>query len=109
MLDKVIDNMAGMPPGAELDMNNVTLRISLDVTGIIGFAKDFRTCSSFKDAGTDELFTIIQKSEQPLTSANQCALSARLTSDLIQPFHNLKSSDHILGLLLCTSAATSLV
>ena len=109
MLDKVIGNMAGMAPGAELDMNNVTLRISLDVTGIVGFAKDFRTCASFKDAGTDELFTIIQKSAQPLTSEGQCASSARLTSDLIQPFRNLKSSDHILGLLLCTSAATSLV
>ena len=47
-------------------MNNVTLRISLDVTGIVGFAKDFKTCSSFKDAGTDELFTIIQKSKQSL-------------------------------------------
>ena len=66
VLDKAVDNMMGMPPGAELDMNNVTLRISLDVTGIVGFAKDFRTCSSFKDAGTDELFTIIQKSEQSL-------------------------------------------
>ena len=99
VLDKVIDNMAGMPPGAELDMNNVTLRISLDVTGIVGFAKDFRTCASFKDAGTDELFTIIQKSEQPLVSESQCVSSAREIPDLQQPFHNLKFSQHILGLL----------
>ena len=55
--------MAAMPPGAEVDMNNVTLRISLDVTGLVGFAKDFQTCASFSDSGTDELFTIIQKSE----------------------------------------------
>lgn len=63
ILDRVVANMAGVPPGTELDMNNVTLRISLDVTGMVGFAKDFHTCSSFKDAGTDELFAIIQKSE----------------------------------------------
>lgn len=63
ILDEVIANMASMPPGTELDMNNVTLRIALDVTGMVGFAKDFQTCASFKDTGTDELFTIIQKSE----------------------------------------------
>ncbi len=57
--------MVAMPPGAEVDMNNVTLRISLDVTGLVGFAKDFETCASFSDSGTDELFTIIQKSELP--------------------------------------------
>ena len=62
ILNKVIANMANMPPGTELDMNNVTLRIALDVTGLVGFAKDFQTCASFKDSGTDELFTIIQKS-----------------------------------------------
>ena len=62
ILDRVVANMAGMPPGTELDMNNVTLRIALDVTGMVGFAKDFRTCASFQDSGTDELFTIIQKS-----------------------------------------------
>ena len=62
ILDRVVANMAGMPPGTELDMNNVTLRIALDVTGMVGFAKDFQTCASFQDSGTDELFTIIQKS-----------------------------------------------
>jgi hypothetical protein len=55
--------MVAMPPGAEVDMNNVTLRISLDVTGLVGFGKDFKTCASFSDSGTDQLFTIIQKSE----------------------------------------------
>ena len=107
MLDRALGNMAGMAPGAELDMNNVTLRISLDVTGIVGFAKDFRTCASFKDAGTDELFTIIQKSGQPLELESQCASSARDTSDLLQPFHHANTSEHILGLLPQTSAATT--
>ena len=32
-LDQVVSNMAGMPPGSELDINNVTLRLALDITG----------------------------------------------------------------------------
>ena len=55
--------MSKLQPGTELDMNNVTLRISLDVTGLVGFAKDFQTCDTFMDAGTDELFEIIKLSE----------------------------------------------
>ena len=31
-------------------------------TGIVGFAKDFETTASFSDAGTDEIFTLIQTS-----------------------------------------------
>ena len=60
ILTKVIGNMNKLPSGTELDMNNVTLRISLDVTGLVGFAKDFQTCDTFMDAGTDELFEIIK-------------------------------------------------
>lgn len=63
ILTKVINNMTRLPPGSELDMNNVTLRISLDVTGLVGFAKDFQTCDTFMDAGTDELFGIIKVSK----------------------------------------------
>ena len=63
ILTKVIGNLNKLPPGSELDMNNVTLRISLDVTGLVGFAKDFQTCDTFMDAGTDELFGIIKLSE----------------------------------------------
>ena len=62
ILTKVIGNLNKLSPGTELDMNNVTLRISLDVTGLVGFAKDFQTCDTFKDAGTDELFGIIKLS-----------------------------------------------
>ena len=105
----MIGNMAGMPPGAELDMNNVTLRISLDVTGIVGFAKDFQTCRSFKDASTDELFTIIQKSELPLILECQGELYPRHTPGLLRPFNHPNSSEVILDLLLHTSAATTLV
>jgi hypothetical protein len=33
ILDQVIANMAAMPAGSEVDVNNVTLRLSLDITG----------------------------------------------------------------------------
>ena len=33
ILDRVIANMASMPPGSELDINNITLRLALDMTG----------------------------------------------------------------------------
>ena len=33
VLDHIIANMASLGPGAELDMNNVTMRFALDVTG----------------------------------------------------------------------------
>ena len=74
ILTKVIDNMSKLPPGTELDMNNVTLRISLDVTGLVGFAKDFQTCDTFMDAGTDELFDIIKVSESMSSSCQQTRL-----------------------------------
>ncbi|CAL5223031.1 g5486 [Coccomyxa viridis] len=68
ILTKVIANMSKLQPGTELDMNNVTLRISLDVTGLVGFAKDFQTCDTFMDAGTDELFEIIKLTFRELYS-----------------------------------------
>ena len=64
-LAKVIRNMSQLPAGTQLDMNNITMRIALDITGLVGFAKDFETCNTFKDADTDELFNIVKISEPP--------------------------------------------
>ena len=33
VLDQVIFNMTSMPPASELDINNITLRLALDITG----------------------------------------------------------------------------
>ena len=63
ILDQVISNLRQLAPHDDVDINNVTLRYALDVTGLVGFAKDFGTARSFSDAGTDELFTIIQDCE----------------------------------------------
>ena len=62
-LAKVIRNMSQLPAGTALDMNNITMRIALDITGLVGFAKDFETCNTFKDADTDELFNIVKISK----------------------------------------------
>ena len=33
IINQVIGNMSSMPPGSELDINNVTLRLALDING----------------------------------------------------------------------------
>ena len=33
ILDQIVDNMLKLAPGEELDVNNVTLRFAMDVTG----------------------------------------------------------------------------
>lgn len=73
--------MSELPAGTQLDMNNITLRIALDITGLVGFAKDFETCNTFKDADTDELFNIIKISEPPrsLLPAQHCSLCSMST------------------------------
>lgn len=62
ILDQVVGNLGALAPGEEVDVNNVTLRLALDITGLVGFAKDFGTTRSFSDSGTDELFFILQSS-----------------------------------------------
>lgn len=57
---QIVDNIKRLGPEADLDMNNITMRYSMDVTGLVGFAKDFGTCRSFDDADTDELFDILR-------------------------------------------------
>ncbi|BDA50154.1 Cytochrome P450 3A13 [Coccomyxa sp. Obi] len=66
ILDQIVDNMLKLAPGEELDINNVTLRFAMDVTGLVGFAKDYGTTRSFSDTGTDELFYILQSTFREL-------------------------------------------
>lgn len=57
-------------PDTDIDINNVTMRFAMDVTGLVGFGKDYKTCHTFNDAGTDELFDILRQckaSSSPLT------------------------------------------
>lgn len=48
-------------PETAIDVNNVTMRFALDVTGLVGFAKDYMTCSTFDDARTDDLLEVLKK------------------------------------------------
>ncbi len=58
ILDQIVDNMLKLPPGEELDINNVTLRFAVDVTGKKGISvsaslSPIRSCccSILMDAG----------------------------------------------------------
>ena len=53
IMDRVCDQMASNGEEKPLDLNNVTLRISMDVTGIVGFNKDFHTTTNLHDAETE--------------------------------------------------------
>ena len=60
MAHQVVDHLKRLGPEAAVDINNITMRYSMDVTGLVGFAKDFGTCRTFDDAKTDELFDILR-------------------------------------------------
>ena len=47
-------------PKADVDLNNVTMRMAMDVTGIVGFAKDFKTTEALDDPATDETFETLK-------------------------------------------------
>lgn len=63
---QLVDNIARLGPTADMDINNITMRYAMDVTGLVGFAKDFATCRTFDDAETDELFDILRGGELPV-------------------------------------------
>jgi hypothetical protein len=70
ILDQIVGNLQRVGSQEDVDVNNVTLRLAMDVTGLVGFAKDFGTTRTFSDTGTDELFTLIQRSG-PLSCFNE--------------------------------------
>ena len=53
IMDRVCEQLSLLGGEEALDVNNVTLRISMDVTGIVGFNKDFKTTEDFHDIKTD--------------------------------------------------------
>lgn len=62
-----MNNLAKLGPDTDMDMNNLTMRYTMDITGLVGFSKDFATCHSFDDAQTDELFDILRSCESFLS------------------------------------------
>lgn len=57
---QLVEHVAKLPPGTAFDINNVTMRYAMDITGLVGFAKDFGSCKAFNDTDTDELFNILR-------------------------------------------------
>ena len=53
IMNRVCEQLSLLGEEEALDVNNVTLRISMDVTGIVGFNKDFKTTEDFHDIKTD--------------------------------------------------------
>jgi hypothetical protein len=66
---RIADCLMAVGPRADVDMNNIFMRYAMDVTGLVGFGKDFRVTGSVDDHKTDELFEVLR------TGAS-CALSA---------------------------------
>ena len=61
MAQQLVRNLQAGGHCTDVDINNVTMRYAMDVTGLVGFAKDFGTCKAFNDAGTDEIFDLLRE------------------------------------------------
>ena len=62
-VNEVTANFQALGPAADIDINNVAMRFALDVTGLVGFGKDYQTCKNFGDAATDDLFDVLRQCE----------------------------------------------
>jgi hypothetical protein len=60
LASQLVDNIKNRGPEADIDINNICMRFSMDVTGLVGFAKDFGTCRTFNDSKTDEVFEVLK-------------------------------------------------
>lgn len=60
-MSEIMEGFQKIGPAAAIDINNVTMRFAMDVTGLVGFGKDYKTCSTFDDAHTDGLFDILRQ------------------------------------------------
>lgn len=61
MAQQLVRNLQAAGSHIDIDINNVTMRYAMDVTGLVGFAKDFGTCKTFNDASTDEIFDLLRE------------------------------------------------
>jgi hypothetical protein len=57
---RMADCLMAAGPRADVDMNNIFMRYAMDVTGLVGFAKDFKVTGSMDDHKTDELFEVLR-------------------------------------------------
>jgi fatty acid synthase len=64
LADRMGRGLAGAGPKDAVDMNNVFMRYAMDITGVVGFAKDFRATAAVPgaaaDPATDSLFECLR-------------------------------------------------
>lgn len=53
-------------PTMDVDMNNMFMRYAMDVTGLVGFAKDFKVTCTLSDSKTDSLFENLRTGGSPV-------------------------------------------
>ena len=118
MAEQLVHHIKQLGPNGDFDINNLTMRYSMDVTGLVGFAKDFGTCRTFDDASTDELFDILRAGEL-IAAPARCLLDdsriCRSTNAVLQGCNSTLArlppnctdvlSVHLAGMLECYSRA----
>jgi hypothetical protein len=62
---QVAESFKRLGPEADIDINNVMMRFTMDVTGLVGFAKDYQTCVNIYDAKTDDFFEVLRTGVLP--------------------------------------------
>jgi len=60
LADRLAAALTAAGPTADVDVNNMYMRFAMDITGVVGFAKDFGTTASLADASTDSLFDVLR-------------------------------------------------
>lgn len=60
LADRVAACLAAAGPDADVDVNNMYMRFAMDITGVVGFAKDFGVTASLADSDTDSLFDVLR-------------------------------------------------
>jgi len=62
---QVVENFKQAGPQTDIDINNVMMRYTMDVTGLVGFAKDYQCCVHMDDAKTDDFFDVLRSGDLP--------------------------------------------
>jgi fatty acid synthase len=58
--DRLAASLTAAGPCTDVDVNNMFMRYAMDITGVVGFAKDFGTTGALVDAETDSLFDTLR-------------------------------------------------
>lgn len=60
LADRLAACLTAAGPATDVDVNNMYMRFAMDITGVVGFAKDFGVTKSLTDTATDSLFDVLR-------------------------------------------------